>query len=525
MRLLNVNNLEFAEFREDNRPKYVIASHRWIEGCEVTLPDVRDKRNRDKSGYEKILGFATYVKEHVPEVEWLWVDTCCIDKTNAAELSESLNLMFDWYRNAVLCICSEWFRRGWTLQELLASRLLIFITKTWQVIGNKGASTYVDCGTRSGPGLEKDIAAITTIPERVLRDYAASIDLSVDEKLKWMEGRKTTRPEDMSYALYGIFGVTPGANYGERYEGARARLLAAIDHRDNVAAQKTERWRKIVKWLSPPNPWTNHESARQLHQPSTGSWALQSKTYQDWKTSTINHLHVWMFGEAGSGKTVLCSTVIEDIKAYCRGQPNVGYAVFYFSFSDDRKQRLADLLCSLVAQLGWQEPALSMLQQASSKPGGSALGVHDLEKILLACFAAHDSVFLLVDALDECPEGDNVRHDITSCLTRLSQKAPHVKIFATSRTIADIRVSNGKARGAATCRCSTCRGRGYPAKADGMFRWAYCQLEELKKLGETKPKYVKQLLYNLPATLDATYERMLDRIADMFRGEALTLLQ
>lgn len=121
-------------------------------------------------------------------------------------------------------------------------------------IGNKGASAYLDCGTASGPSLEKDIATITGIPERVLRNYATSADISVEEKLRWMEGRITTEPEDMSYALYGIFGVTPGANYGERHEGARQRLLAAIHHRDNLTAQRADRFQTIAAWLSPPDP-------------------------------------------------------------------------------------------------------------------------------------------------------------------------------------------------------------------------------------------------------------------------------
>ncbi|EGP82389.1 uncharacterized protein MYCGRDRAFT_51587 [Zymoseptoria tritici IPO323] len=104
MRLLNVNNYKFAEFRNDDLPKYVIASHRWVEGCEVTLQDLRDRQNTDKSGYKKIIDFAKYVKEHIPGVEWLWVDTYYINKDSDPELSRSLNLMFDWYSNAVLCI-------------------------------------------------------------------------------------------------------------------------------------------------------------------------------------------------------------------------------------------------------------------------------------------------------------------------------------------------------------------------------------------------------------------------------------
>lgn len=93
----------------------------------------------------------------------------------------------------------------------------------------------MDYRTPSRPGLERDIVAITRILERVLRAYATSSTLSVQEKLKWIEGRRTAELEDMSYALYGIFGVRPSANYGEGHERARRRLLAALDIQDGVA--------------------------------------------------------------------------------------------------------------------------------------------------------------------------------------------------------------------------------------------------------------------------------------------------
>jgi hypothetical protein len=455
MRLLNIKSLEFTEFRDDNRPKYVIASHRWVEGSEVTLQDVRNRWDTDKSGYQKIVDFAKYVQAHVPSVGWLWVDTCCINKDSAAELSEAINLMFDWYRSAELCIAyladvdtakdkssfeqSEWFARGWTLQELLAPRIVVFVTKSWQVIGNKGGATHTCSINDIGPGLERDISRITKVPERVLHDYRTSLSLSVEEKLKWMEDRSTTREEDMSYALYGIFGVTPGANYGERRDGARQRLLAAIHYQDSLAAQQADRFQKIAAWLSPADPWTNHNSARQLHEPQTGAWLLRSDTYRDWKMGS--NCHLWIYGKAGCGKTILCSTAIEDMKMHCERRVNAGFAFFYFSFSDDQKQRHIDLLRSLVVQLRWKGTALSMLQQAYGKPNRSLPGVDELQNILLSCFESYDEVFLLIDALDECPEESDVRHNMLECLARLSQKAHHVKIFATSRKLLDIRES------------------------------------------------------------------------------------
>ncbi|KAK3672633.1 hypothetical protein LTR78_007445 [Recurvomyces mirabilis] len=349
-------------------------------------------RNTNGGGYQKVEAFATYVREHLAPIRWLWVDTCCINKDSAAELSEAINSMFDWYLEAELCLSyladvetaedgsgfekSEWFTRGWTLQ---------------------------------------------------------------DDKLKWMDGRTTTRPEDTSYALYGAFDVTPGANYGEGHKGARHCLMAAVDHRVNEAAQQVEDYRKIVGWLSPPDPQTNHASARQRHEDKTGVWLLRCDQYTRWKAGALDH--VWMYGKAGCGKTILRSTLVEDIRAYCQGEVNIGLAVFYFSFSDDQKQTYPDLMRSLVAQLGWKEPSLTILRQAYDKPNASVPGADELEKILCSSFETHDKVFLLLDALDECPEVGDIRQEMMQRIEGLAQRAANLKIFATSREQSDIRES------------------------------------------------------------------------------------
>ncbi|WPG99074.1 Hypothetical protein R9X50_00187900 [Acrodontium crateriforme] len=567
MRLLNTHTLKFAEFRDETRPKYVIASHRWEDG-EATFQDVRDGHNYDSAGYKKIKAFAEYARESVPTVEWLWIDTCCINKDSAAELSEAINLMFDWYRHADLCIAyladveaaddksqfekSKWFKRGWTLQELLAPRMVIFVTKSWQVIGNKAASTHSSNETYRGPDLGTDIATITGISEQALRAFETSGGWSAEERMRWMEGRITTREEDMSYALYGIFGVTPGANYGERRDGARRRLLAAISQQETIAAQQADRFRKIADWLSPPEPWINHESARLLHEPETGAWLLECDDYRNWKSGSFRHL--WLYGKAGCGKTLLCSTAIEDVKAHCENAINAGYVIFYFSFSDDQKQRYDHLLVSAVVQLGSRQPGFLMLQQAYEKSNRRRPGREELEKILLACIASYDELFVVLDALDECPENDNGRAHMLTWLIKLTQEASQVKILATSRELPDIRASM-MLMGAISISVAThsvhADIRKYLAtqlsrdhrllrlqqttkelieetictKADGMFRWAYCQLQELKKLKSTRPRYIKEALYSLPSTLDETYERMLIAIEDQLRADALTLLR
>jgi ankyrin repeat domain-containing protein 50 len=206
MRLLNVDSFELAEYPNvKTRPSYAILSHRWLsEQEEVTFAEIKERRSSSKRGYAKIETFAQYVKNGMPSVQWLWIDTCCINKDSAAELSEAVNLMFEWYCNAELCVAylgdvedaqdkpgfetSQWFTRGWTLQELLAPRTVLFVTQSWHVIGHKGHLTGNEALPQVGSNLNDLLARITGIPELVLRDYQAACELTTSEKLAAVDG-------------------------------------------------------------------------------------------------------------------------------------------------------------------------------------------------------------------------------------------------------------------------------------------------------------------------------------------------
>jgi hypothetical protein len=458
MRLLQVKDLTLAEFNKDSeRPRYAIASHRWT-AREATFADVRDKTNTDTIGYQKVEAFAEFVRTHPLEIEWLWIDTCCINKDSAAELSEAINLMFEWYRNAEICLAylsdveglaaltdsrqidwqrSAWFGRGWTLQELLAPRIVVFLTKKWEVFGNKGGSAHPYTKLDIGNNLESEIAEITRVPIAVLQNFESSASLTVDEKLAWMEHRTTTKEEDKSYALYGIFDVCLGANYGEKAGKARDRLLVAIHQNEVISAKKAERIREICDWISPARPWENHEAIRHRHEPGTGVWLLMTDAYRAWKAGFIQHL--WLYGPAGSGKTVLCSTAIVDIRTHCDSEPNFGQAIFYFSFSDSSRRTYQNLLRSIVAQLGWKEPGLSILNSAYDKRRHAALGMDKLHGILTSIAASYDTIILHLDGLDECSPVQDASIDVMSSLQRLLQRVPRIQIIATSRDLPEIR--------------------------------------------------------------------------------------
>ncbi|KAK6375649.1 hypothetical protein LTR81_027903 [Elasticomyces elasticus] len=473
--------------------------------------------------------------------------------------------MFRWYSNAEVCIAyladvgsaegqrkfedSAWFCRGWTLQELLAPHVVIFLSNTWQLIGHKGrgAVTIGGIRIRGGPALEPQVARITHIPETVLHDYSKSKKLTPEQKLAWIANRQTKKEEDMYYSLLGLFDVRMWLCYGEGAESARQRLVREIDN----LTRQDDRISKVASWLSAPDPRSNHYSARGLHEAGTGDWMLQSPQYQQWKDGDVRHL--WLCGKVGSGKTVLFSTIANDVRNHCEVTPRSGFAVFYFTFTDEQKQSYDDLLRSLIYQLGCKDPILSTLFQAHQQSSQDTLSPRDLNRMLKICIESYDRVTLMLDALDECPEGE-VRESVLEHLEQLSAEYTNIKFLATSREVVaihdlmkelaaeavilsshlvdrDIRryVSNELARDrrlkkldASTKLLITTE---LSQRSDGMFRWANCQLRELKRLKSFKPSHIQETLRNLPANLYETYDRILLSIEKDVRGEALNLLR
>lgn len=210
-------------------PAYAILSHTWgADEDEVTFQDILEKNGKSKPGYKKIVFCGKQARAN--NLDYFWVDSCCIDKTSSAELTESINSMFKWYQNATRCYVflsdvstiselpkSKWFTRGWTLQELLAPRTVEFFTSNGGSLGDKRS-------------LENQIHDITKIKIPALRGEALS-GLSVAERMSWTSGRQTTREEDITYCLLGIFDVSLPVIYGEGETNARLRLMGEIDRR------------------------------------------------------------------------------------------------------------------------------------------------------------------------------------------------------------------------------------------------------------------------------------------------------
>lgn len=241
MRLLHYDEdgeFSLTEFFESDIPKYAILSHRW-GAEEITFKELIDGTGKNKSGYRKLQFCGEQAKRN--HLQYFWVDTCCIDKTNAVELQEAINSMFRWYQHAIKCYVylpdvllprsnsanrlneswesafrkSEWFTRGWTLQELIAPTSVEFFSKEGESLGNKAS-------------LERHICEITGIPVNALRGSALS-DFSVTERMSWVASRETYRQEDIAYSLLGIFDVNMPLIYSEGKDNALRRLREQID--------------------------------------------------------------------------------------------------------------------------------------------------------------------------------------------------------------------------------------------------------------------------------------------------------
>lgn len=220
MRLVNATesesgNFNIEEFTDYNTPPYAILSHTW-EQEEVALQDMHEDSVKKKKGFEKIKKSCSLALAN--GFNYVWIDTCCIDKASSAELSEAINSMYRWYEEAEICYAyladvpskcklkdSRWFTRGWTLQELIAPTNLTFFDETWKELGNK-----------KDRQLQNILSDCTRIPIGILSGEDDLDMFSVAQKMSWAATRETSRVEDRAYSLMGLFGVNMPLIYGER---------------------------------------------------------------------------------------------------------------------------------------------------------------------------------------------------------------------------------------------------------------------------------------------------------------------
>ncbi|KAK0631515.1 heterokaryon incompatibility protein-domain-containing protein [Immersiella caudata] len=221
MRLINTTTYDFEEFIGSLFPQYAILSHTWRED-ELTFSIWADSQRRVDyacaQGYAKIWEACKVAAEY--SLDYIWIDTVCINKESSAELSEAINSMFAWYQRAEICFAwlddftgperlhpasfarARWFSRGWTLQELLAPETVIFLDANWVSIGTKKK-------------LSRTLSTVTGIEDSYLNEPKSIFTAPVARRMSWAANRTTSREEDMAYCLLGIFQINMPLLYGE----------------------------------------------------------------------------------------------------------------------------------------------------------------------------------------------------------------------------------------------------------------------------------------------------------------------
>ncbi|KAL5462753.1 hypothetical protein PMIN06_001446 [Paraphaeosphaeria minitans] len=557
-------------------PDYAILSHTWIDGQEVTFDDLKDTNNAKETdstiseGHRKLRFCAQQAKRD--GLDYFWVDTCCINKPDSSELQEAINSMFRWYEHAARCYVylsdveqdtldeggesafkqSRWFTRGWTLQELLAPASVEFFSRNGKRLGDKKSLRHI-------------IHGITGIPVDALHGRQLS-EFSISERFSWTDNRQTTREEDAAYCLLGIFGIYMPLIYGERKEHAIRRLKklvyaasqditgASVNNTESGSQSKKERISKICNWLSAPDPSTNYHKALRQRQAGTGTWLVEAEQFTEWKASVASRL--WLHGIPGCGKTILSSTIIENLLQHCGDDANMAVAYFYFDFNDAQKRdpglAIRSLLSQLLQCVATIPKSINELF-ASCENTGRMPPLHALLEVVRLTLQGFAQVYVVLDALDECihrPELMDIveavagwqpnnmhllmtsrkERDIQTCLERIVMDENTIRLqadivdldiqrYVRQRLSADKSLAKWSKDDAIREEIETALIGG----ARGMFRWAVCQLDRLGKCRNRA--MLRKSLATLPPTLDQTYDCILSAISEEDSDYAIRILQ
>jgi hypothetical protein len=421
----------------DPIPPYAILSHTWgKDDEEVTFEDIANGTGEDKPGYEKI----RFCGEEASQdgLQHFWIDTCCINKKDDAELSRSINSMFRWYRNATRCYVympdvetrkrkrdensteswelefrkSRWFTRGWTLQELLAPASVEFFSRERKRLGDKSS-------------LKQQLHEITNIPQSALEGNPLSY-FGVKERLQWVEHRQTKLEEDKAYSLLGIFGVYILPIYGEGMANAFKRLQKEID--------RLEICTKDLRLTDPHDDKNRIEDTKGGLLDDSYCWIVKNPEFLQWRNDQQSRL-LWVKGDPGKGKTMLLCGIINEIKKSLPKSDLLSY--FFCQATDSRINNATAVLRGLIYMLVNQQPfllshVLNKYEQAGKLLFQDANAWVALSEVLTNILQDPNlqSTYLIVDALDECADGLSALLDF---VVQTSSTSPCIKWLVSGR--------------------------------------------------------------------------------------------
>ncbi|QYT00974.1 hypothetical protein H0G86_008031 [Trichoderma simmonsii] len=329
----------------------------------------------------------------------------------------------------------------------------------------------------------------------------------------------------------------------------------------NESAVTQKEHEEFLDWLSDIDPSSTYNDARVRYENGTNEWLLKgSEEFKAWET-TAKSL-IWLHGKAGSGKSVLTSSVIDYLKDRHTLKPSTALAYFYFSFSDIKKQQVNEMLASLIKQVCSNRPGVSQLHAIKRlndyKTKGQRPDTQTLEAALLSSTSGYSAVYIIIDGLDECPLLGGQREQLLKSLRRiLAAASDNFHTFLTSRKEPDInlRISpllsspakieidllnyqqaiDNDIRQYINLTLATDDFDKWPEevkeearqlliqKADCMFQYVRLQLEALQMPSSIAE--IRRALQDLPAGLDATYDRILQNIDTRFQSQVINSLK
>ncbi|ETS80817.1 hypothetical protein PFICI_08346 [Pestalotiopsis fici W106-1] len=308
---------------------------------------------------------------------------------------------------------------------------------------------------------------------------------------------------------------------------------------------------RIVRWLAAPEISNNLNAALEIRHQGSGQKLIEGEAYVKWRKDAGSFL--WLSGIPGCGKTILASTLIQDLQSNPQSSQNLLY--YYFDFTDTLKQMFKNAIRSLLTQLYLKSESAKITLHslyASCKNGWEQPSVSLLCSTFATMVEQAGEIWIVLDALDECPR----RYDLLDWLRDLRANQKNAHVLVTSRPEQDIKSAIDRIctnqeivtvqnellkddiRSYVQARVkeheSLSRWRNRPDiqeeievvlvdKANGMFRCVACQLDALEKCCD--PKTLRSTLVSLPKTLDETYERILARIPPEHMCHAIRLLQ
>lgn len=432
----------------DTAPPYAVLSHTWLSNDEdeITFDDVKSSILKSKPESWAKLRFCGD-RAATDGLEYFWVDNCCINKQSLVEVQEAITTMFSWYRNSEFCYvyladvsislpdsatngqtsdistwqasfrASRWFTRGWTLQELLAPKSVVFFSKEGVRLGDKS-------------NLSSIIHEVTGIPTEALRGDALE-NFSVDERFSWAAKRRTKRREDKAYCLMGIFNVIIPVIYGEE-DHASYRLRRAIE--DEEHAKREHNYVEMLPYAKDAafNSFENQHESVCLNNTRTELLDHISR----WIESDDERCIFWLKGMAGTGKSTVARTISRKYhRMLLEGS-------FFFSRGGGIRSKADKLVTTLARQLANNN---SKAREYIARAVKTQIDIMDhslqdqWDHLVIGPLSNLDPhsvpspVLIVIDALDECDGENDIRIILQILSTARRLTNIRIRIFVTGR--------------------------------------------------------------------------------------------